>query len=321
MSKPLGVCVLFAGQSVQESGMCRELWKYPAAREILKRLTPFLGDDIERITTEMPDPELALTFNAQRAIHAHHLGHWFAFKAAHPEIAIEGALGHSMGIVAALVAAGAMSVEDSGSFIRVRAQAFSDVCKAFSEPMGLAAISAEFFEDVSSRLSEFPGVSMALHNTIGRGVAGGTLRALENFARKAPEDGWEAKIKLLKVEGPYHTAAFAAARGPLEKALSRIEIRKPQVPVFMGTSGKLEDDPGRIREILVAQADSPELYFQAVWDAYDHGMRRFLEVAYKPQPVTWIGEQLLDENGKLMPGVASIAIKTPDIDAALPVGA
>ena len=317
----MGVCVLFAGQSVQESGMCRELWAYPAARDILKRLAPSLGEDLERITTEMPDPELALTFNAQRAIHAHHLGHWFALRAAHPEIVLEGALGHSMGIVAALVAAGAMSVEDSGIFIRARAQAFSDVCKGFSEPMGLAAISAEFFEDVSARLSEFPGVSMALHNTIGRGVAGGTLRAIEDFARRAQEDGWEAKIKLLKVEGPYHTSAFAPARAPLRKALDRIEIRKPQVPVFMGTSGKLEEDPGRIRELLVAQADSPELYFQAVWEAYDHGMRRFLEAAYKPQPVTWMGEQLLDEDGKLMPGVVPIAIKTSDLGAALSVGA
>ncbi len=298
--------------------MCRELWNYPAAREILKRLTPALGEDLERITTEMPDPELALTFNAQRAIHAHHLGHWFAFKAAHPEIGLEGALGHSMGIVAALVAAGAMSVEDSGSFIRARAQAFSDVCKAFSEPMGLAAISAEFFEDISAKFSEVPGVATALHNTVGRGVAGGTLRALEAFARKAQEKGWEAKIKLLKVEGPYHTPAFAPAREPLRKALDRIEIRKPEAPVFMGTSGKIETEPSRIRELLVAQADSPELYFQAVWDAYDHGQRRFLEAAYKPQPVTWIPEQLLDEDGTLMPDVATFAVKTADINAALP---
>ena len=35
-----------------------------------------------------------------------------------------------MGIVAALVAAGAIS-EDSGVFVRARAQAFSDVCKTY----------------------------------------------------------------------------------------------------------------------------------------------------------------------------------------------
>ena len=61
-------CVMFAGQSVQAPGMCQELWKLPAARDILERLKPSLGDDLEAVTTDMPADELALTFNAQRAI-------------------------------------------------------------------------------------------------------------------------------------------------------------------------------------------------------------------------------------------------------------
>src|SRR5579883_786694 len=129
----MSVCALFSGQSIQETGMCRELWKNRTAREVLERLKPSLGDDLEYITTEMPDDRLALTFNAQRAIHAHHLGHWFAYRRNHPE-PLSGAVGHSMGVVAALVAAGAMTIEDSGLFIRARAQAFSDVCRTFSEP-------------------------------------------------------------------------------------------------------------------------------------------------------------------------------------------
>ena len=100
-------CAMFAGQSVQSQGMCRELWKIPAAREVLERLKPSLGDDLEHITVEMPNPELAKTFNAQRAIHAHHLGNWHAYLAKNPQTELCGAVGHSMGVVAALVAAGA----------------------------------------------------------------------------------------------------------------------------------------------------------------------------------------------------------------------
>ena len=140
-------CVMFAGQSVQETAMGTELWKNPTARKILKRLSSCLGEDLEYITTEMPEVELAKTMHAQRAIHACHLGHWFAYLAAHPGTELDGAIGHSMGVAAALVAAGSMTVEDSGVFIRARAQAFSDVCSRFDAPQGLAAVAADFLGD------------------------------------------------------------------------------------------------------------------------------------------------------------------------------
>ncbi len=309
------LCVLFAGQSVQETGMCRELWKLKAAREILERLKPSLGDDLEYVTAEMPEAELKLTFNAQRAIHAHHLGHWFAYKALHPETILNGAIGHSMGVVAALVAAEALSVEDSGVFMRARAQAFSDVCRTFTDPMGLAAVATDFLPDLEEHIAASPGVSLALHNTIGRGVLGGKAADLEAFAEKAETEGWPVKIRILKVEGPYHTGAFSPCRDALKTAIASAKLQAPKVPVFMGTSGKLESDPERIRELLVAQADSRELHFDAVWAAYDNGCRNFLEVAHKPQPVTWIGDQLQDEDGALMAGTTTTAVRTGDLAA------
>jgi len=288
----MNYCVMFAGQSVQESGMGRQLLKIPAAREIVDRLKPSLGDDLEHLLTEMPDPELALTFNAQRAIHAHHLANWFAWKARNPDALLDGAVGHSMGIVAALVAAGSLSVEDSGTFIRARAQAFSDVCKTFKEPMGLAAVSTEDFKDVVDACSEVEGVSVALYNTVGRGTVGGTMAALEAFQAKAREEDWPVKIKLLKVEGPYHTKAFTPCKPALRQALAGIAVKTPNCPVFMGTSGKSETDPERIRQLLADQADSCEWHLQAVQAAYQDGCRAFVEAAYKPQPVTWLREQL-----------------------------
>jgi [acyl-carrier-protein] S-malonyltransferase len=306
-------CVMFAGQSVQEAGMGRALLKMPAAGKIIERLTPSLGSDLVHLLTEMPDPELALTFNAQRAIHAHHLANYFAWKELNPQASLDGAIGHSMGVVAALVAAGALSVEDSGKFIRARAQAFSDVCKTFKEPMGLAAVSTDDFADVVEAAEEVPGVSVALYNTIGRGTVGGTISALEAFQAKAREEDWPVKIKILKVEGPYHTSAFAPCKPALERALDSITVKTPTVPVFMGTSGKPEIEPGRIKALLASQADSRELHLQAVQAAHRSGCRAFLEVAYKPQPVTWLREQLIAEDGALLGGVSGTAVTTEQL--------
>lgn len=293
--------------------MGRDLLKIPAAREVLERLQPSLGSDLIKLVTETPDAELSLTFNAQRAIHACHLANWAAWKAKHPEASLDGAVGHSMGVAAALVAAGAMTVEDSGAFIRARAQAFSDVCKTFPEPMGLAAAATEDFNDVVDACKDAEGVSVALYNTIGRGTVGGTMKALEAFAAKALEEDWPVKLKILKVEGPYHTAPFKPCEAALLAALDKVDVKAPQVPVFMGTSGKAETDPARIRSLLAAQPHSTEWHLQAVREAHKSGCRAFVEAAYRPQPVTWIREQLIGEDGALLPGVSAEAATTESL--------
>lgn len=307
------VCALFAGQSVQEAGMGVELLKIPAARAVVERLKPSLGSDLEALLTSTPDPELALTFNAQRAIHASHVAHWLAWTAKNPDAVLDGAIGHSMGVVAALVAAGALTVEDSGTFIAARARAFSDCCKGFPEPMGLAAASADDFNDIAESVSEVPGVSVALWNTAGRGTLGGTMAALEAYAQKARDEDWPVKVKILKVEGPYHTAAFAPAKAPLQKALETIEVRAPKVPVFMGTSGKAETDPARIRDLLAEQTVACERHLDAVRAAYAAGCRTFVEASFKPQPVTWLGEQLLGADGERLKDFTALAVTTAEL--------
>lgn len=307
------LCLMFSGQAVQEKGMCAALWRLPEARGVLERLTPILGEDLERLTSDAPDEELQLTYNTQRAIHAHHLGHWLAYEARHPGIVLDGVIGHSMGVVAALAAAGALTVEGSARFIAARARAFAEVCKGLAAPMGLGAVASDSFDDLLDELKAFPDLSLALRNTVTRGVIGGPLASLQALADKAQAEDWPVKVRVLRVEGPYHTAAFAPCKEDLRRALENVEIRPPRIPVFMGTSGRLEEDPVRIRRLLVDQADSPELHLDAVRAAHAHGCRRFLEVSHKPQPVTWLSDQLVDAEGRLLPGVEGRAVPTAEI--------
>jgi [acyl-carrier-protein] S-malonyltransferase len=309
------VCALFAGQSVQETGMGAALLKVPAARAVIERLKPSLGAELEALLTTMPEEALARTFNAQRAIHASHVAHWAAYAAANPGLELDGAVGHSMGVVAALVAAGALTIEDSGRFIAARAKAFSDCCAGFAEPMGLAAASSDDFQEVADSVSEVPGVSVALWNTLSKGTLGGTLAALEAYAAKARDEDWPVRVKVLKVEGPYHTAAFAPARAALSAALKDIPLSAPRVPVFMGTSGQAETDPVRIKELLAEQATACERHLDAVRAAYAAGCRRFVEVSFKPQPVTWLGDQLRGADGSPLPDFTGQAVTTEQLSS------
>ena len=232
-------CVLFAGQSVQAQGMCKDLWRISAARQVLERLKPSLGDDLEHITTEMAGPDLAKTFNAQRAIHAHHLGNWFAYRRRlrrrtrrrHRPL-------HGRGR-----GPGRRRGHERGGIRRFHPgprPGLRDVCKTFAEPQGMAAVITKSLREVKDKIEAFPGVSLALHNTMGKGTIGGKLSDIEAFAAHAKKEGWPMKVMVLKVEGPYHTAAFAPCKPALKAAVDKITITPPRAPVFMGTSGLAE---------------------------------------------------------------------------------
>jgi malonyl CoA-acyl carrier protein transacylase len=307
-------CILFSGQAAQKQGMCTELWKIPAAREALETLTPILGSDLEFITTHLEDEELLKTYNAQRAIHVHHLGQWLAFQHYHPEIRIGAAIGHSMGVVAALVASGAMSIEDSGHFILERAQAFADVCAKLNNEYGLIAVQTENLQDLIDELPRFPDLELALYNSPGKGVVGGKIKDLIDLTDFAKKESWPVYFRFLKVEGPFHTQALQACEDRLEKVLQNISIEPPSIPVFMGTSGKLEQDPDRIKYLLMKQATSTEMHFQAVSQALQSGFQDFLEVAYSPQAIQWISEIAL------LAGYSDVTVtKVLTTDISLPV--
>lgn len=297
--------------------MCEDLWRLPAARRLLEALSPVLGDDLEFLTTKMPAEDLALTFHAQRAIHAHHLGHWFAFREKHPDAALAGAAGHSVGIVAALVAVGSLSVEDSGRFVLERARAFSEVCEGLPEPSGLAAISTDNLQDVDDELSAFPRLALALENSIGKGALGGPIADLHAFAAKARAEAWPLRVQILRVQGPYHTAAFEPCQQRLRAVLEGLVFKAPEVPVFMGTSGRGETDPVAIKALLAKQPFSPERHLEAVRASYAAGCRNYLEVAAKPQPIHWLGDQLVDSSGALFSGVTATAVTTEELERPL----
>jgi [acyl-carrier-protein] S-malonyltransferase len=313
----LKFCVLFSGQSVQRAGMCRELWTEPAAREILDRLDRVMGGGLEELTTRASDEVLSRTANAQRAIHVHHLGYWFAFLSRHPEVELDGAIGHSVGVVAALVAAGALTVEDSGRFVAARASAFADVCSRLGADHTLFAVATENLDDLLEELPRFPGVTLALRNSRGKGTLGGRRTDLEELAQACRREGWPVRLTPLSVEGPYHTPFFEPCRAPLAAALASIEVLPPRVPVFMGTSGRGESDPSRIRELLAQQPSTCERHLDAVRASYASGCRTYLEVASAPQPIHWLSDQLLDENGAPLPGVKAVAITTENLDSPL----
>src|SRR4051812_41555431 len=106
---------LFPGQGAQSVGMGKDVVETsPAAREVFARVDEALGEKLSKLILEGPLEELTLTANTQPAIVATSCAVLAALRERVPGLAYPSyAAGHSLGEYSALVAAGALSLEDA----------------------------------------------------------------------------------------------------------------------------------------------------------------------------------------------------------------
>src|SRR6476646_4295955 len=105
---------LFPGQGSQSVGMAKDIVAAsPAARDVFARVDEALGEKLSALILEGPEADLTMTANTQPAIVATSCAILAALRERMPELpAPRYAAGHSLGEYSALVAAGALRLED-----------------------------------------------------------------------------------------------------------------------------------------------------------------------------------------------------------------
>src|SRR5262249_38299861 len=130
---------LFPGQGSQAVGMAKDvLDRSAAARDVFKRVDAALGEPLSRLVLEGPEEQLTLTANAQPAIVATSCAILAAIKERNPDLAPPAfAAGHSLGEYSALVASGALALEDAVRLVRARGASMQEAV-----PQGVGAMAA-----------------------------------------------------------------------------------------------------------------------------------------------------------------------------------
>ncbi len=155
--------------------------------------------------------------------------------------------GHSLGEVAALVAAGSIDAADGLWLAARRGALMQEAAEARPEGAMLAVLGDDA---LARRLASAHGLAVANENAPGQTVLSGPEDAIDDASGDAKAHG--ARAVRLAVQGAFHSAAMAPAVPRLRAALAEIVVRPPAAPVISGVTAKPFDDVrARLAEALV----------------------------------------------------------------------
>ena len=260
--------LLFPGQGSQYAGMGKDLAAtFPEARSVYERadaaLAP-LGLSVSKASFEGTDKELKQTAVTQPAILTHSVAVWEVLRARGfaPPIAA----GHSLGEYSALVAAGALGLEDALVLVRRRGLFMQEAVPpgqgAMAAVLGLAA------EDVAAACAEAGAetgetCAAANLNAPDQTVIAGTAAAVEAAARILKGKGAKRFLPL-PVSAPFHCLLMKPAEEKLAPFLDATPFSRLAFPVVTNVDAAPNLEGAAAREALKRQVCSPVRWVETI---------------------------------------------------------
>lgn len=290
------IITVFPGQGAQTPGFLTPWLEIPGVREDLERYSENAQVDLIAAGTEWDADRIRDTSVAQPLIVAASLVSYRALTAggARPD----GVAGHSVGEVAALVAAGVLSDTAGMTLVGIRGRAMAEA--AAVEQTGMSAVLGGDQDAVLVRLAELD-LTAANHNGGGQIVAAGALPALAELAADAPK---ATRVIPLQVAGAFHTRFMAAAVDTLRAAAAELPVANPSVTLWTNHDGTTVAEGRAALDLLVAQVASPVRWDLCMTSFADHGVTGIIELAP--------AGTLVGLAKRALRGVPTVAVKTPD---------
>jgi [acyl-carrier-protein] S-malonyltransferase len=275
---------VFPGQGSQSVGMGRDLAQTSsAAAEVFETADLALGFPISRLAWEGPADQLDLTENAQPALLATSIAllaglreRWAAAGIDEPRPAFVG--GHSMGQYSALVAAGAVSLEDGVRLVKERGRLMQASGRGRDGAMAaLIGLPDERLPEVVAGASVHGVFVVANRNAPGQVVVSGERAAIEAGAELARSLGAKRAI-VLPVSVAAHSPLMADAASGMRTALAGVEFHDPSPPLLANADAAPLETAEGCRNELVEHLTTGVDWIRIVEQMSGSGVSTFIEV-------------------------------------------
>jgi [acyl-carrier-protein] S-malonyltransferase len=297
------------GQGAQTPGFLAPWLEVPGVAERLGAASELAGCDLIRYGTTAGADEIRDTAIAQPLLVAAALAAAGALAEKWAgavdgamgfpgDVPADAAAGHSVGELAAGVLAGVLSADDAMRLVRVRGAAMAAASAA--EPTGMTAVLGGDEEEVLAAIAKH-GLTPANINAAGQIVAAGAIADLQAFAADPPAG---ARLRPLEVAGAFHTRYMAPASAALRDAAAEVAVTDPHLTLLCNADGAAVTTGKEWLERIVTQVAAPVRWDLCLRTMADLGATAIIEL---PPAGTLTGLAR-----RALPGVAQLAIKTPD---------
>jgi [acyl-carrier-protein] S-malonyltransferase len=292
------VAIVFPGQGTQSPGMGAP-WREHPAWKIVEQAEGALGEPLAPLLLDAPAEQLARTRDAQLAVLCTSLVAW---EAARPMLDdVVAFAGHSLGQVTALIASGALDLDDGVRFAARRAELTQ--AAADEHPGRMAALLGATVEQAEEACAAAPnGAWLANDNAPGQVVIAGTPEGVELAVARAKEIGVR-RATSLNVDGAFHTPLMDSARDGLVDALEPVAFAAPRAPVVSNHDGAAYPDGVGWRARLAEHVTVPVRWRASMETLAGVGAAAFVEVGH--------GSMIAGVAKRTVPDVPVLACGTP----------
>jgi [acyl-carrier-protein] S-malonyltransferase len=178
--------------------------------------------------------------------------------------------GHSLGEIAALAAAGAVTAEDGLRLVAARGRLMQEAAEEGPDG-GMLAVRARD-RALAERVADECGLTVANDNAPDQLVLSGRDDGLTAAEQQLREAG--VRAKRLPVAGGFHCPLMEPAVEPFRAVVAETELRDPQVPVLSCVTAEPFDD---VRQRLVQAITHPVRWLDVMRALEERGATSFVD--------------------------------------------
>lgn len=291
------------GQGSQTPGFFTPWLELPAFAEVIDVASSAAGLDLTTFGTISDADTIKDTAIAQPLIVSASLASFAALQAA-GITGFAGAAGHSVGEVAAASIAGVFGTAEAMAFVTKRG---NEMAKAAGlESSSMAAVLGGERDEVVAELTK-RGLFAANYNSAGQIVAAGDAAGIAELAANAPAG---TRVIPLAVAGAFHTRFMEPAVAELDNYSAGVSVTDPAKTLWTNRDGSAVASGAKYLELLVSQVSNPVRWDLCMESMMAAGVTALIELSP--------AGTLAGIAKRAMPGVETLALKTPDqLDAAI----
>ncbi len=273
--------LLFPGQGSQVVGMGSELYKnFEVVKKIFKETDEKLNYSLSKLILEGPEEKLLLTENTQPGILTVSYSIYrvlkdefnFDFKS------FQYFAGHSLGEYSALVCSESLNFSDALYLLHERGKAMQEAVPVGHGSMiaVLGMKSEEIINLLDSRVKEKDVCEIANDNSEGQIIISGSKEGVRSF--KLYLDEKKIRTIPLKVSAPFHCSLMKPAAIKMKEKIINTKFIKPTRKIINNVTAQEEDNPDRIKKLLIDQIFSTVRWRESIINMADKGIKNFVEI-------------------------------------------